>query len=369
MTIKAWNYLREYENEKEEIHAAIEEVLQSGVLILGEKVRKFENEFSNYCGVKFGVGVNSGTDALFIGLKALGIRTGEEVITVANTAVPTISAVVSSGATPRFVDVDPETYLMDTDGLERTITEKTKCILPVHLYGQCVNMDAVRRIADAHGLRILEDCAQSHGATFQGKKAGSMSDAAAFSFYPTKVLGGFGDGGMTVTSDEDLYRKLLRLRFYGMENKYYAEEHGYNTRLDELHASILLSRFNHLDEYIERRRAIARRYDEFLKGTAISPPATMPGNEHVYYQYVCRHRERDRIIAELKARDIVAAVIYPWPVHTMTAYQYLGYKTGDLPHTEKISREIFSLPIYPSLTDAEQEIVINALREILSVIH
>jgi len=369
MTINVWGYLKEYENEKKEIHSAIEEVLKSGSLILGENVKKFEEEFARYCGVRFGVGVNSGTDALFLGLKALGIGPGDEVITVANTAVPTVSAIVSAGATPRFVDIDHETYLMDTTQLEKAITKKTKCILPVHLYGQCVNMDDVRNIAQRHGLKVLEDCAQSHGATFKGKKAGSMSDLAAFSFYPPKVLGGFGDGGMVVTNDEELYKKLRRLRFYGMENTYYSEEHGYNSRLDELHAAILLQKLKHLDEYISRRRIIAQKYNHSLGNTNLILPKIMAGNEHVYYLYACRHPERDKIISMLRSRNIFVNISYPYPIHTMRGYQFLGYREGDLPNTEKAAREIFSLPMYPSLTDTEQEVVIMALQEILSTLH
>jgi aminotransferase EvaB len=365
MTIKVWNYLKEYEEEKEEIFAAIEKVLKSGYLILGENVKKFEEEFAKYCGVNFGVGVNSGTDALFLGLKALDIGHGDEVITVPNTAVPTVSAIVSTGATPRFVDIDPETYLMDTSQLENVITEKTKCILPVHLYGQCVNMDEVRKVADTHKLKVLEDCAQSHGATFNGKKAGSMSDISAFSFYPTKILGGYGDGGMLMTNDETLYKKLLRLRFYGMEKTYYSIEHGYNSRLDELHAAILLNKLAHLDEYIERRRFLAQQYNELLSNTSLTLPKTMARNKHVYYLYVCRHPQRDKIISELKTRNIYVNISYPCPIHTMTGYQYLGYKAGDLPHTEKAANEIFSLPMYPSLTDKEQQIVVSSLKEIL----
>ena len=353
MTIKAWDYLREYEDEKEDILAAIKAVLESGVLILGDKVKQFERDFAGYCGVNYGVGVNSGTDALFLGLKALDIHPGDEVITVANTAVPTVSAIVSAGAIPRFVDIDPDTYLMDTAALEKAVTEKTRCILPVHLYGQCVNMDDVRSIADAHDLKVLEDCAQSHGATFRGKKAGSLSDVAAYSFYPTKVLGGFGDGGMVMTDDEGLYRRLLRLRFYGMEKTYCSEEHGYNSRLDEIQAAVLLWKLGRLDEYISRRRSIARQYDQCLSDTGLLLPKIGAENEHVYYQYVCRYHKRDEIIRELKARDIGVTVCYPWPIHTMTGYQYLGYKTGDLPHTERAAREIFSLPTYPSLTDAD----------------
>ncbi len=365
MTIKVWDYLREYEQEKEEIHASIEKVLKSGFLILGESVKKFEEEFAKFCSINFGVGVNSGTDALFLGLKALGIGPGDEVITVSNTAVPTVSAIVSAGATPHFVDIDPETYLMDTSMLESAITEKTKCILPVHLYGQCVNMDDVRQTANSYGLKVIEDCAQSHGASFNGRKAGSMSDISAFSFYPTKILGGYGDGGMVMTNNEKLYKKLLRFRFYGMEKTYYSKEHGYNSRLDELHAEILLRKLAHLDEYISRRKILARQYDKFLTNTSLHLPKTMQGNEHAYYLYVCRHHKRDKIISELRVKDILANISYQWPIHTMKGYRFLGYKVGDLPHTEKAAKEIFSLPMYPSLSDDEQKIVISALHKIL----
>lgn len=365
MAINIWNYLQEYEEEKHEIHAAIEKVLSSGCLILGDSVKNFEKEFARYCGVGYGIGVNSGTDALFLGLKALSIGAGDEVITVANTAVPTVSAIVSTGATPVFVDIDPESYLMDTTLIEEKITNKTKCIIPVHLYGQCVNMDNIKQVADAYRLKVIEDCAQSHGATFKGKKAGSMSDLAAFSFYPTKVLGGFGDGGMIVTSNEDLNERLRRLRFYGMEKTYYSIEHGYNSRLDELHAEILLYKLTRLDGYIERRRVLARQYDHSLSDLTLTLPKTMEDNEHVYYLYVCRHSGRDEIISRLRYKDIFINISYPYPIHTMTAYQYLGYKMRDFPHIEKAANEIFSLPMYPSLSNEDQKIVISALQEIL----
>jgi aminotransferase EvaB len=369
MPINVWNYLKEYENEKDEIYAAIEKVLSSGHLILGDNVKKFEKSFAHYCGASYGVGVNSGTDALFLGLKALGIGTGNEVITVANTAVPTVSAIVSTGAMPRFIDIDPETYLMDTSLIEQAVTKRTKCILPVHLYGQCVDMDSVKKVADAYGLKVLEDCAQAHGASFNGKKAGSMSDIAAFSFYPTKVLGGYGDGGMILTNDEDLDRKLRRLRFYGMEKAYYSEEHGYNSRLDELHAAVLLNKLSRLDEYIERRRHLAEKYDQMLSGGDLTLPKIMSGNKHVYYLYVCRHSKRDKIISELRKRNIFVNISYPWPVHLMRGYQFLGYGPGDLPNTENAARRIFSLPMYPSLNDEEHALVINRLKEILSIIN
>ena len=369
MPIKVWDYLKEYEQEKEEIHSAIQRVLESGFLILGEHVAQFERVFARYCGVEHGVGVNSGTDAVFLGLKALDIGPGDEVITVSNTAVPTVSAIAATGALPRFVDIDPGTYLLDTARLERAVTERTKCILPVHLFGQCVDMDTVRRVADTYGLKILEDCAQSHGAMFNGEKAGSMSDLAAFSFYPTKNLGGYGDGGMITTDDDGLNERLLRLRFYGMERTYYSKEHGYNSRLDELHASILLGKLGHIDEDISKRRTLARQYDRELEGTDLSLPRIAQGNTHAYYLYVCRHPKRDEIISELKKRGIFVNISYPWPVHTMTAYRYLGYEEGDLPHTEKAANEIFSLPMYPSLGDDEQTETIDALHAILAGLH
>jgi aminotransferase EvaB len=308
--------------------------------------------------------VDNGTNAIQLGLEAIGIRPGDEVITVPNTAVPTVSAIVAMGGVPRFVDIDPRTYLMDTSLLEGAVTPRTRCILPVHLFGQCVDMDGVRRVADARGLRVLEDCAQAHGAEFRGRKAGSMSDAAAFSFYPTKILGGYGDGGMVVTDSEETDRRLRRLRFYGMEGTYYAHEQGHNSRLDELHAEILRRKLRHMDEYISRRRALAEQYRALLAGTPLELPAVGDGNRHAYYLFVARHRMRDRIVAALAERQIVVNVSYPWPIHIMDGYRRLGYREGDFPHAEKAAKEIFSLPMYPSLSDGEVRTVCDALREI-----
>ncbi len=366
MPIPVWDYRSELEQERSEIMDAIDRVFRSGRLILGQQVRTFEEEFAAYCGARFGVGLNSGTDALFLALKALDVGPGDEVITVANTAVPTVAAIVSTGATPKFVDIDPATYLMDVDQLEDAVTPRTKCILPVHLFGQCVRMETVREVATRHGIRVLEDCAQSHGATRHGAKAGAMSDLAAFSFYPTKILGGYGDGGMVITNDESLAARLRRLRMYGMEKEYYAEEHGYNSRLDELHAAILSGKLRHLDEYIARRRALASRYDQALADTDLILPRTEAGNAHAYYLYVARHPRRELIIHELAKRDIIVNVSYRWPIHTMRGYAWLGYEEGELPHTERAMREIFSLPMYPGLSDAEQDTVCTALHEILA---
>ncbi len=349
--IKVWDYLKEYEIERLEIAEAIEKVLQSGTLILGENVKKFEEEFAKYCGCRYGVGVNSGTDALFLSLKALNVGQGDEVITVANTAVPTVSAIQATGAMTRFVDIDPSTYLMDSSQLEDAVTEKTKCIIAVHLFGQCVDMNEVNRVAERYSLKVVEDCAQAHGARQGSLTAGSMSDLSGFSFYPTKILGGYGDGGIILASDPELYAKCKRLRFYGMEEQYYSIENGYNSRLDELHAAILLGKLNHLDDYVGRRREIASLYNAELASTALILPQEAAGNFHSYYLYVGRHPRRDFILDYLKERNVFLNVSYRWPIHMMPAFAHLGYMPGDLPETEVAAEQIFSLPMYPSLTD------------------
>jgi aminotransferase EvaB len=366
MAIKFWDYLREYESEKADLVDAIQHVLQSGQLILGESVAAFEREFAAYCGRVFGVGVDNGTNAISLGLLALGVQPGDEVITVANTAIPTISAIVTMGAVPRFVDIDPATYLMDVKQLPDAITRRTRCILPVHLYGQCVAMDELRDVAQRAGLDVLEDCAQAHGATYRGTKAGGMSRAAAFSFYPTKVLGAYGDGGMVLCDDEATNRRLRSKRCYGMADGYYAAEHGYNCRLDELQAEILRRKLRRLEQYIVRRRYLAGRYDEQLADINLQLPVTRPENTHVYSLYVVRHPRRDEIIRQLRQRDIHVGIHYPSPIHTMRAYEELGYREGSLPAAEAAAREVFSLPLYPSLADVEQDAVCCALRDIVA---
>ena len=363
--IRVWSYLDELKAEESEIQDAVNSVLHSGTLILGENVKKFEEEFASWCGAASGVGVNSGTDALFLALKAWGIGEGDEVITVSNTAVPTVAAVGAAGARARFVDVEYESALMDTSRLAEAVNERTKAIIPVHLYGQCVDMDAVGALARERGLKVLEDCAQSHGALQNGRCSGSMGDLAAFSFYPTKILGGYGDGGMILANSEDDDEKLRRLRFYGMSGTYYSIEEGYNSRLDELHAGILRKKLKHLDTYIERRRELARCYDEALGGTELGLPVEKPGNRHAYYLYVVRHPERDRILSHLESRDIHLNISYPWPIHIMPAYRRLGYSEGDFPVTERLAKEIFSLPMFPSLTGEAQQRVIRALIDAL----
>ncbi|GAA3829203.1 DegT/DnrJ/EryC1/StrS family aminotransferase [Sphaerisporangium flaviroseum] len=366
MPTRVWDYLLEYEAERTDIIDAVESVFRSGRLILGDSVRCFEEEFAAYQGVRHCAGVDNGTNAVKLGLQALGVGPGDEVITVSNTAAPTVVAIDGVGAVPVFTDVRPDTYLMDVGQVEAAITSRTRCLLPVHLYGQCVDMAPLERLAAEHDLVILEDCAQAHGARHHGRMAGSMGAAAAFSFYPTKVLGAYGDGGATITSDGAVDASLRRHRYYGMERTYYVvETPGHNSRLDEVQAEILRRKLGRLDQYIAGRRAVAARYAEGLADTGLVLPAVAEGNDHVYYLYVVRHPRRDDIIEALRAHDVHLTVSYPWPVHTMSGFAHLGYAPGSLPVTESLAHEIFSLPMYPSLPVEAQEKVITALREVL----
>jgi dTDP-3-amino-2,3,6-trideoxy-4-keto-D-glucose/dTDP-3-amino-3,4,6-trideoxy-alpha-D-glucose/dTDP-2,6-dideoxy-D-kanosamine transaminase len=370
MTTRVWDYLPEYHTEKEDLLDAVVKVFESGQLILGESVRCFEEEFAAYHGVPHCTGVDNGTNALVLGLRALGIQPGDEVITVSNTAAPTVVAIDQVGAVPVFVDVRADDYLMDTAQVADAITPRTRALLPVHLYGQCVEMVTLERLAAEHGLATLEDCAQAHGARNHGRIAGSIGHAATFSFYPTKVLGAYGDGGAVITSDPAVDRKLRRLRYYGMEDRYYVVQRpGHNSRLDELQAEILRRKLRRLDAYIAGRRAVADRYRDGLRDiadrTGLVLPKVTAGNEHVYYVYVVRHPERDKIISRMQEYDIGLNISYPWPVHTMTGFAYLGYPKGSLPVTEMLADEIFSLPMYPALSFDLQDKVIDALREVL----
>lgn len=366
MTTRVWDYLAEFENEREDILGAVDQVFSSGQLVLGDSVRGFEEDFAAYHGARHAVGVDNGTNALKLGLEALGVGPGDEVVTVSNTAAPTVVAIHGTGATPVFVDVNRDDFLMDTAQVEAAITPRTKVLLPVHLYGQCVDMAPLRALAERHGLDILEDCAQAHGARHHGELAGSMGRAAAFSFYPTKVLGAYGDGGAVITSDDTFEANLRRLRYYGMEKQYYVVQMpGHNSRLDEVQAEILRRKLGRLDAYVAGRNAVARRYEEALGDTELALPRTVEGNTHVYYVYVVRHPRRDEIIERLKSYDIFLNISYPWPVHTMTGFEHLGYAKGSLPVTEELAGEIFSLPMYPSLSADTQDKVISAVREVL----
>ncbi|MBT2424617.1 daunorubicin biosynthesis sensory transduction protein DnrJ [Streptomyces sp. CB00316] len=367
MTLAVWDYLNEFHAERDDILDAVESVFRSGRLILGESVRGFEDEFAAYHGGGHCVTVDNGTNALVLALRAVGVRPGDEVITVSNTAAPTVVAIDAVGAVPVFVDVDPDTYLMDVGQVPKAVTERTRALLPVHLYGQCVDLAPLEECARSHGLALVEDCAQAHGARHHGRIAGTTGAAAAFSFYPTKVLGAYGDGGAVLTGRGETAETLRRLRYYGMENRYYVEATpGHNSRLDEVQAEILRRKLTRLDSYIAGRRAVADRYAQALADTGLVLPTTAPGNDHVYYLYVVRHAQREAILRELERRGISLNVSYPWPVHTMRGFAHLGYRQGDLPVTEELAGEIFSLPMYPSLRRADQDRVIEALREVLA---
>ncbi|WP_439656003.1 DegT/DnrJ/EryC1/StrS family aminotransferase [Lentzea sp. HUAS TT2] len=369
MTTRVWDYLPEYEQERDDILGAVDTVFRSGVLVMGESVRGFEREYADYHGVRHCVSCDNGTNAIVLALRALGVGPGDEVITVSNTAAPTVIAIDQVGATPVFVDIREDDYLMDTSQVEAAITPRTKCLLPVHLYGQCVDMAPLEALAAKHGLSLLEDCAQSHGARHHGRLAGTIGDAAAFSFYPTKVLGAYGDGGATITNNDEVDTNLRRLRYYGMEKQYYVTSTpGHNSRLDEVHAEILRRKLTRFDSYLAARRRVAERYAEGLADTSLVLPSVTAGNDHVYYLYVVRHPKRDEIIERLQAYDVLLNVSYRWPVHTMSGFAHLGYQAGSLPVTERLADEIFSLPMYASLSEDVQDKVISAIREVLATL-
>ncbi len=366
MTTLVWDYKQEYENEREDILDAVDTVFRSGQLVFGPSVQGFEEEYAAYHGVKHCVSNDNGTNAIVLGLRAIGVKPGDEVITVSNTAAPTVIAIDQIGAIPVFVDINPDDYLMNTDLVEAAITERTTCIVPVHLYGQCVNLEPLKALAAKHNLTIFEDCAQSHGAKQNGVLAGTTGKAAAFSFYPTKVLGAYGDGGATITNDDEVAASLRRIRYYGMEKQYYVvETPGHNSRLDAVHAEILRRKLTRFDGYLASRRKVAARYYEALADTDLVLPKITEGNDHVYYLFVARHPKREQILERLLGYDIQLNVSYRWPCHTMTGFAKLGYEKGSLPVTEKLADEIFSLPMYASLDEDTQDKVIDALREVL----
>lgn len=333
---------------KYEIDEAMRRVHESGWFILGPEVERFEEEFARYVGARYAVGVANGTDAIELALRAGDIGPGDEVITVSHTAVPTVCAIERTGATPVLVEIDPDTYTMDPAALRAAITPRTRAVVPVHLYGQVADMTAICAIADQHGLLIVEDCAQAHGALQAGALAGTFGQLATFSFYPTKNLGALGDGGAVVTSDAALADRLRSLRNYGQASKYVNTERGVNSRLDEIQAAVLRAKLPHLDSHNAERQTISSWYDELLPD--LIRPRVSAGNEHVYHLYVIRHPDRDQIQGRLGAEGIGALIHYPIPVHQQIAYADLGYPTGSLPVTEQVAKEILSLPLYIGLS-------------------
>jgi dTDP-4-amino-4,6-dideoxygalactose transaminase len=351
----------QYESHKDAIDSAIRRVLESGRYILGDEVSAFEREFADYVGVRDAVGVGSGTEALHLALAACGVGPSDEVITVAHTAVASVAAIELCGATPVFVDIEPDYFTLDPNQLEHAITSRTKAVIPVHLYGQAADLHAVNSIAQQHGVKVVEDCSQAHGAIYRDKRVGSWGDVACFSFYPTKNLGAIGDGGALVTNNPLLAEKVRCLREYGWSSgRKVSDVTGWNSRLDELQAAILRVKLQFLDEDNERRRKIACVYDELLRDSDLVLPQSREDATHVFHLYVVRSEERDELLARLRAEGIVALVHYPVPVHLQPAYLGRLRGGGNLPNTERAAREILSLPIYPELTDAEIEKVAAA---------
>jgi dTDP-3-amino-3,4,6-trideoxy-alpha-D-glucose transaminase len=352
----------QHEALRAELTAAFARVLDSGYLVLGREVESFEAVFAAYCGCAHGVGVASGTEAIQLGLTALGVEPGDEVITVSHTAVPTVSALSSAGAVPVLVDVDPATMTMDPARIEERITPRTKAVVPVHLYGHPCDMDPILEVARRHGLKVLEDAAQAHGARYKGRPVGSLGDACAWSFYPTKNLGAMGDGGMVTTNDPGVADGLRRLRAYGQSSRYVHETKGINSRLDELQAALLAVKLPHLDGWNAARRERAALYDRLLGG--VMKPTVADWAEHVHHLYVVRSDRRDALQAGLQARGIGTLVHYPIPVHRQAAYRELAGQAAYLPVTERVAGEILSLPLYPELPLADVETVARAVNEI-----
>jgi dTDP-4-amino-4,6-dideoxygalactose transaminase len=351
----------QYLAHKAEIDAAIHGVLAGGRYVLGPETVQFEKEFAAWVGAGHAVGVANGTDALHLALRALGVGRCDEVITVSHTAVATAAAVTLAGAVPVLCDIEEDTCTLDPARLERLISTKTRAIIVVHLYGQAADMDAILDIAGLHGLPVIEDCAQAHGASYRGRRVGTMGKLACFSFYPTKNLGAIGDGGAVVTADEALGEKLRLLREYGWAERYVSHTEGWNSRLDELQAAILRVKLRYLDADNAARRRIAARYRVELADIGLVLPATREGSEHVYHLYVVRSEKRDALNRHLQERGIAAGIHYPVPIHLQPAYR--GDPLLSLPVTERAAREVLSLPIYPELADTDISTVVAAVRD------
>jgi dTDP-4-amino-4,6-dideoxygalactose transaminase len=354
----------QYASIKGEISVAIQGVLDSCQFTLGSEVYALEKEFATYCCAKDAIGVNSGTSALHLALLAAGAGPGDEVITVPFTFVATAAAIHYTGATPVYVDIDPSTFNMDPEKLEAAVTARTRAVIPVHLYGQPADMDPIVDIARKHGLIVVEDAAQAHGAEYSGRRVGSLGDMACFSFYPGKNLGAYGEAGM-VTTDSPAYAKKIRiLRDWGSEQKYHHTLKGYNFRMEGMQGAVLRVKMRHIEAWTEARRVVARRYDEAFAGSGIETPRPFTKGRHVYHVYAIRSPARAKWQHELTARGVQTGIHYPFPVHLQPAYADARWRRGDFPHSEKAAEEVLSLPMYPELHKAQQEEVVAAVLDV-----
>ncbi|MDI6891129.1 MAG: DegT/DnrJ/EryC1/StrS family aminotransferase [Thermodesulfovibrionales bacterium] len=352
---------KQFQEIKDEVLNVLTEILKSGQYILGPKVSEFEKKIADYHGVSEAVGVASGTDALHLSIDALGIGEGDEVITTPFTFFATVEAILYTGAKPVFVDIEPDTFNLDVSQIDIKITEKTKAILPVHLFGHMADMEEILKIAGRYGLKVIEDCAQSFGADLNGRRAGGFGDAGCFSFYPSKNLGGYGDGGIIVLDDSKVADIVRRLRNHGSKGSYIHERAGFNSRLDEIQAGILLVKLKRIDEYNRKRRQKAALYAELLSDV-VKCPVERKGAYHVFHQYTIRSQRRNEIQKRLKENGISSVIYYPVPLHLQGALRFWGYKEGDFPVAEKAAREVLSLPIYPELEKSTIEEIAEIIR-------
>jgi len=352
----------QYLSIKAEIDAAVLNVFDSTQFVLGKEVAAFEELFAAYTQTRYVMGVNTGTSALHLSLLAAGIGKGDEVITTPFTFIATVSAIDYTGATPVFVDIDPVSFTIDPAKIEAAITPRTKAILPVHLYGQPADMDPIIEIAKRHGLVVIEDAAQAHGAEYKGRRVGSIGDLGCFSFYPGKNLGAYGEGGAVTTNNPEFARTIRMLRDWGAERRYYHDLKGYNYRLEGVQGAVLKVKMKYIEGWTEARRTVAARYDAALADSGIPTPHAAPDRRHVYHIYAIRDAQRDALQTYLQNQGVSTGIHYPIPVHLQGAFAELGHKDGDFPHSEAAAREVLSLPMYPELPPDQQEIVIAALK-------
>lgn len=355
----------QYHAIEDEIDAKIKEIIHSSHFIIGNNVMELEKEIASYYDAKHAIGVASGTDALHLAILGCGIGKGDEVITTPFTFIATAEAITYTGARPVFVDIDEKTFNIDVKKIKKAVTKKTKAILPVHLFGLSADMEKIKGLAAEYKLKIIEDCAQSFGALYKGKKTGAIGNAGCFSFFPSKNLGCYGDGGMVITNDDSMAEKIRILRNHGQKVRYYHSVIGYNSRLDEIQAGILRVKLKRIDEYNKKRKENARLYTEKLKGADIITPFEPEGYYHVFHQYSIRTSKRDSILKGLTDAGIASAIYYPVPLHLQESYKDLGYKKGDFPVSEAVASDIISLPMYPELTAGQIDEVCKTIKELI----
>ncbi len=364
MNVQFIDFREQYETIKTEVDHGLKQVIEKGNFILGQEEKDFEEALAKYCGAKYGVGVNSGTDALYLALASLDIGPQDEVILPTFTFIATALCVSFTGAKPVFADVENQTYNLDPKQVEKLITKKTKAIIPVHIYGQSANIAEIKKLAQAHKIKIVEDAAQAHGAVYQGQRIGSLGDVSCFSFYPTKSLGAFGDGGMIVTSQQEVYQKALMLRDYGRTGRYEHKIKGYNSRLDTIQAVVLSAKLKRLDEWNKMRADNADYYRKVLKGVkGVVLPEVKNDRTHVYQTFAVRLKNRDQVSEAMKQKGVSVLIHYPIPLHLQEAYQELGYKKGDFPVAETLAQEVLSLPMFPHMTHQQIDYVCDVLKQ------